>query len=160
MKDATLEDFKLTDAVKKAMENLATTLLESEAQIMIGRLPQVHGDFGRTIQLFQNLIANAIKYRSQSQPPIVHINAKKCPGGWMIEVADNGMGIEKQFHHRIFEMFRRLHGQEIPGSGVGLGICKKIVEHLGGKIWVESEVGKGSRFFFTIPHEVPEKGNI
>lgn len=158
MRDAELVDFKLSDAVKKARENLENALLENNARIGVGELPLVRGDFGRTIQLFQNLIANAIKYRSKSDP-VIQINAKQCPGGWMIEVADNGMGIDKQFHARIFEMFRRLHGQEIPGSGVGLGICKKIVEHRGGKIWVESELGKGSRFYFTIPHEVPERRN-
>lgn len=159
MKEAFVAEFKLSDAVTKAEENLGKAISQSDARIAVGELPVVQGDFERTVQLFQNLIANAIKYRSPSEP-LIRINAKRYPAGWMIEVADNGMGIDRQFHRRIFEMFRRLHGQEIAGSGVGLGICQKIVEHRGGRIWVESELGKGSRFYFTIPNALPERRNV
>jgi light-regulated signal transduction histidine kinase (bacteriophytochrome) len=151
MKEVNQVDFDMREAVDRAMNNLGDTVSENFPRLFVDELPRIHADLERTIQLFQNLISNAIKYRSHPAP-LIRIKAKHFPDEWLIEVADDGIGIEKQFHGRIFEMFRRLHGQEIPGSGVGLGICRKIVEQRGGKIWVESELGKGSRFYFTIPH--------
>lgn len=155
MKETIHSDFELSEAVEKAMTNLGDTVSENLPRLFVGELPRIHADLDRTIQLFQNLISNAIKYRSHAAP-LIRIKAKRLADKWLIEVADDGIGIEKQYHDRIFEMFRRLHGQEIPGSGVGLGICRKIVEQQGGKIWVESEPGKGSRFYFTIPHNQGE----
>jgi light-regulated signal transduction histidine kinase (bacteriophytochrome) len=106
-------------------------------------------------QLFQNLISNAIKYRSKAAPRI-HISAARESEGWVFVVADNGIGIEEQFTCRIFGMFKRLHGKEIPGTGIGLALCKKIVERQGGRIWVESEPGHGASFKFTVPYRDPE----
>ncbi len=124
---------------------------ESGAVITHDPLPQVKADRNLFIQLFQNLIGNAIKYRSESKPEI-HISAKREKEMWLFSVRDNGIGIEKQYLERIFIIFQRLHGRnKYPGTGIGLAICKKVVERHGGKIWAESEVGKGTTFYFTIP---------
>jgi signal transduction histidine kinase len=101
-------------------------------------------------QLFQNLISNSIKYRSEETPRI-HVEAEKDGEGWLFAVRDNGIGIDPQDAARVFGMFRRLHGNEISGTGIGLALCKKIVERKGGRIWVESETGRGATFKFTIP---------
>jgi signal transduction histidine kinase len=102
------------------------------------------------MQVFQNLISNAIKYRGAATPRI-HVSAQREAEGWQFAVRDNGVGIDPQDADRVFGMFKRLHGGEIPGTGIGLAICKKVVERQGGRIWVESEAGQGSTFKFTIP---------
>jgi signal transduction histidine kinase len=96
----------------------------------------------------QNLIGNALKYRSE-EPPGIHLSAKQTGAEWRVCVEDNGLGIDARFHEHIFTVFRRLHGREYPGTGIGLATCKRIVERHGGRIWVESEPGKGSKFYFT-----------
>jgi signal transduction histidine kinase len=101
-------------------------------------------------QLFQNLISNSIKYRGEESPRI-HVSAERDGEGWLFTVRDNGIGIDPQDAGRVFGMFRRLHGNEISGTGIGLALCKKIVERKGGRIWVESEAGRGATFKFTIP---------
>jgi signal transduction histidine kinase len=104
------------------------------------------------ITLLQNLIGNAIKYRGE-QPPRVHISAAPAGANWQFCVRDNGIGIAPEYHDRIFGIFKRLHGKEIPGTGIGLAICQRIVQWHGGDIWVESEPGRGSVFYFTLPQE-------
>jgi signal transduction histidine kinase len=102
--------------------------------------------------LFQNLIGNAIKYRRPGEPAHIHIRARRNAGLWRFSVADNGIGIEAQYLQTVFAPFKRLHGlDEYPGSGIGLAICKKIVERSGGQIWAESTYGQGSTFHFTLP---------
>jgi light-regulated signal transduction histidine kinase (bacteriophytochrome) len=101
------------------------------------------------VRVFQNLIGNAIQYRSD-EPARIHITAELLGHEWLVKSKDNGIGIAPQYHECIFGRFKRLHGRDIPGTGIGLAICKKIVEGLGGRIWVESESGKGSTFCFTI----------
>ena len=101
-------------------------------------------------QLFQNLISNALKYRS-NQPPRIAVSALEQEQNWLFTVEDNGIGIQPEYQAQIFGIFKRLHGSEYPGTGIGLAICKKIVDRHGGSIWVESEPGKGSRFSFTLP---------
>jgi light-regulated signal transduction histidine kinase (bacteriophytochrome) len=113
-------------------------------------LPAVVAEEVLLMQLFQNLISNSIKYRSKEIPKI-QVWAERDGDGWRFAVRDNGIGIDPQDAERVFGMFKRLHGSEIPGTGIGLAICKKVVERQGGRIWVESEAGKGSTFKFTIP---------
>ncbi|MBX2834936.1 MAG: CHASE domain-containing protein [Micavibrio sp.] len=138
------------EIVASAVDTLSDTIDENDAQVFYENLPQVYYDKVMLTQLFQNLIGNSIKYRSD-KPPEIHIKAKENEGFWEFSVQDNGMGMEEKYLERIFEMFQRLHRkEEISGTGIGLSLCQKIVERYGGKIWVASEEGKGSQFYFTI----------
>jgi PAS domain S-box-containing protein len=140
------------NALKEALTNLRATIEESGAVVTHDALPAITMDETQLVQLFQNLVGNAIKYRT-AEVPRVHVSASK--GGsneWIFCVKDNGLGIEPQYFERIFVIFQRLHGrEEFKGTGIGLAICKKIVERLGGRIWVESQLQKGSTFCFSIP---------
>jgi signal transduction histidine kinase len=138
-------------AVEQALANLQTAIQESGARILRRVLPVVRADAGQLVQLFQNLISNALKFRG-GRPPRVLITARRQEGAWLFSVSDNGIGIDPRHHERIFQIFQRLHTrEEYAGTGVGLALCKKIVERHGGRIWVESEVGQGSTFYFTLP---------
>jgi light-regulated signal transduction histidine kinase (bacteriophytochrome) len=135
---------------QKALENLESCLEESKASVRSEHLPLVNGHSARFVQLFQNLIENAIKYRSDSAPE-VSVRTAADGQNWHISVADNGIGIAPEYHARIFGVFKRLHGNRIPGTGIGLAICQRVVERYGGRIWVESDGKKGSTFHFTLP---------
>ena len=141
--------------LEAARANLLKAIEESSAEVTSGELPTVMGDETQLVQLFQNLIGNAIKFRGEV-PPSVRVEAERRDGEWLFSVRDNGIGIDRQYAERIFVIFQRLHGKaEYSGTGIGLAVCKKIVERHGGKIWVESEPGKGSTFYFTLrPGEV------
>jgi two-component system, chemotaxis family, sensor kinase Cph1 len=147
-------EFKLTDVEKsldKALSNLRRRIGENRAVITHDPMPTVMADSTQMMQLFQNLIGNAIKFRSE-ESPVIHIGASRLEDAWLFSVKDNGIGIEPQFSERIFVIFQRLHARdEYPGTGMGLAICKKIVECHRGRIWVESELGQGATFYFTIP---------
>jgi light-regulated signal transduction histidine kinase (bacteriophytochrome) len=135
----------------EVLKGLQKTIGESNAEITCDYLPTVSADETQLGQLFQNLIINAIKFKSNHSPRI-HISAEENKKEWIFSVKDNGIGIDPQFAERIFVIFQRLHGRtEYPGTGIGLAISKKIVERHGGRIWMESELGKGSTFCFTIP---------
>jgi PAS domain S-box-containing protein len=135
----------------QAVDPLRQAIQESAAVVSHGPLPLVRGDPSQLAQLFQNLIGNAIKYRGQ-QPPAIRVEALRNPDNWLFSVRDNGIGIDPQFHERIFVIFQRLHSRaEYPGTGTGLALCKKIVERHGGRIWVESQPAQGATFFFTLP---------
>lgn len=140
--------------VERACANLRTLVDESRAVVTRDPLPVVMADEPQFLQLFQNLIGNAIKFRGE-EPPHVHISAEPKTREWLFSIRDNGIGINPQYADRIFLLFQRLHsGAEYPGTGIGLALCKKIVERHGGRIWVESQFGKGATFSFTIPiHE-------
>lgn len=136
-----------------ALNNLRAAIAESSAEITHDPMPRVIGDAGQLTQLLQNLIGNAIKYRGESTPR-VHIDVARKDVDWVISVRDNGIGIDPMYAERIFLIFQRLHGRtEYSGTGIGLAICKKIVERHGGRIWVESAPGEGATFIFTIPVE-------
>jgi two-component system, chemotaxis family, CheB/CheR fusion protein len=134
----------------KALLNLQGAIAESGAIITSDPLPSVVAEEVMLLQVFQNLISNSTKYRGEEIPRI-HVSAEKDAGGWLFAVRDNGIGIDPRDTDRVFGMFKRLHGSEIPGTGIGLALCKKIVERQGGRIWVESEPGRGATFKFTIP---------
>jgi light-regulated signal transduction histidine kinase (bacteriophytochrome) len=138
--------------LEQALLNLQESISTSGAIITRDLLPTVCADETALVEVFQNLISNAIKYRSD-QTPTVHISAaKNTTGDWTFSVQDNGIGIEQQFAEKVFVAFHRLNGNQYPGSGIGLSLCRKVIEHLGGTIWVESTIGQGSTFKFTIPH--------
>jgi PAS domain S-box-containing protein len=139
-------------ALKEALTNLRATVEESGAVVTHDPLPAITTDDTQLAQVFQNLIGNAIKYRS-AEVPRVHVSAMKNGGNeWIFSVRDNGLGIDPQYFNRIFILFQRLHGRaEFKGTGIGLTICKKMLERLGGRIWVESQLEKGSTFYFALP---------
>jgi signal transduction histidine kinase len=146
--------FPLRAAVDDALANLRS-IITPDARIDIDELPNVTADPGQLTQVLQNLVANALKFRSDA-PPVVRVSAAAEGGRWVISVSDNGIGIDPQFRRQIFHMFQRLHARdEYEGTGVGLAICKKLVEGWGGWIWVESEPGAGATFRFTIRGEAP-----
>jgi signal transduction histidine kinase len=137
--------------LQEVMQTLAAAIQESGAVVTYAELPTVWADRTQMAQVFQNLIGNAIKFRGQ-EPPTISVQAEKTPEQWLFSVCDNGIGIAPEFAGNIFVVFQRLHARtEYPGNGIGLAICKKIVERTGGKIWVESQAGSGSTFKFTIP---------
>ncbi|MGA1823211.1 MAG: ATP-binding protein [bacterium] len=150
------KDFKPTEsiiALDEAVSNLQAAIKETHAIITHDALPKVIADNSQLVQLFQNLLSNAIKFRGE-KPPCIHISAEKKISEYIFSVQDNGIGINTKYAGRIFAVFQRLHSRsEYPGTGIGLAICKKIVERHGGTIWVESESGKGSIFNFTIPNQ-------
>lgn len=146
--------FQLTEVetpLNRSLSNLRGRIHETGAMITHDPLPTVMADSTQLMQLFQNLIANAIKFRSE-QPPKIHIGAERLEDEWLFSVQDNGIGLEPRFSDRIFVIFQRLHTrEEYPGTGMGLAICKKIIECHRGRIWVESQLGEGATFYFTIP---------
>jgi len=134
-----------------ACANLQLAIRQDRASVTRGDLPRVRGDSFQLLQLFQNLIGNAIKYRS-SEAPIVRVSASRQGDSWVFSVQDNGIGIAEQYHPRIFQLFQRLHSQkQYSGTGIGLAICQRIVDRHGGRLWVESEPNRGSTFYFSIP---------
>lgn len=146
--------FALTDmnrVVEKVIHDLSVTIREEGAKVEVGPLPTVMADNSQMTQLFQNLMANAIKFHG-NDPIRIEIRAEKLGGEYTFFIRDNGIGIPPEYFEKIFGMFQRLHANEqFAGTGIGLAICRRIVEGHGGRIWVESEVGRGSTFFFTIP---------
>jgi light-regulated signal transduction histidine kinase (bacteriophytochrome) len=149
-----LEKIDLSSVLTQAMANLESVIWKQGATVKCGSLPTVYGDSAQLVQLFQNLIGNAIKFQ-RNEKPVVQINAEPCDAAWKLVVEDNGIGIAPKNFPRLFHVFQRLHGREYPGTGIGLAICKKIVERHGGKIWVCSDVGKGAAFHFTLPKVKP-----
>jgi light-regulated signal transduction histidine kinase (bacteriophytochrome) len=137
----------------QALANLQVSVEESKAVITHDVLPTVVADFSQMVQLFQNLIGNSVKFRGK-EPPLIHVSAEKKPDEWIFSVRDNGIGIDPKYSERIFQIFQRLHSRkDYPGTGIGLALCKKIVERHGGRIWVNSEPGKGTVIYFNIPEK-------
>jgi len=141
----------LEEPMAAALANLRTTLEEAGASITHDPLPTVSGDAGQLAQLFQNLIGNSLKYRKPDTTPAIHVSAERSGEEWIIAVRDNGIGFDPKHAERIFGVFQRLHGTEFAGTGIGLTICKRIVERRGGRIWAEGKPGEGASFSFSIP---------
>jgi signal transduction histidine kinase len=153
-----LEMVSLDDTFEYIVENLQDAIAETGAEISADPLPEIMGNPSRISRVLQNLVGNGLKYQPPGRPPRVRVSAFQEKEGWVISVSDNGIGIADEFREQIFQPFRRLHARsEYSGTGMGLAICRKIVEDAGGKIWAESEIGRGSRFFFLIPaHNEPD----
>jgi len=146
------EAVNLNEIVKYCSSNLKVPIEETEAIIQTELLPTVMGSQSLFIQLLQNLIGNALKFRNLEEKPFVQIASRETDDAFIICVQDNGIGIADEHKNRIFEIFQRLHSRtKYEGTGIGLAICQKILQGLGGRIWVESEVGKGATFYFSIP---------
>jgi len=139
-----------TEALRKALLNLQASIDQTQAKISWNGLPTISAHEIRLVQLLQNLLSNAIKYRATERPTI-HIDAQRRPDAWLFSVQDNGIGIKPEYAEQIFGIFKRLHGASYPGTGIGLAICERIVKSYGGRIWVESMLGQGSTFYFTLP---------
>jgi PAS domain S-box-containing protein len=157
--DSTLEPVPVDKVVGDAIANLESSISETNARVSLGPLPVVTANPLHLTQVFENLIGNALKYRSE-QPPRISVTAAEEAHDWVFSVQDNGIGIPPEYQAQIFGIFKRLHGDEYPGTGIGLATCKKIVDRHGGTIWVESEPRKGSRFKFTLPrmaHNNPQR---
>jgi signal transduction histidine kinase len=149
------------DAVmEEVLITLGPAIQESGAVVTHAALPEVWANRSQMAQVFQNLVGNAIKFRGK-EPPVISVQAEKAGQKWLFSVNDNGIGIAPEYAENIFVVFQRLHGRtEYPGNGIGLAICKKIVEHNGGKIWVEARAGHGSVFKFTMPCEGPPEKEL
>ena len=148
------EETDINEILNQVKNNLRGLIEDNNAEIVYSGLPTIPANNLQMTQLFQNLISNAIKFRKKDENPVVKVNAQKTSNEWLFSVSDNGIGIDKEFSDRIFIIFQRLHNyNEYPGTGIGLAICKKILEKIGGHIWVESEPDNGSTFNFTVPIE-------
>ncbi len=139
----------------EALSMLHGRIEESRASVTHDILPTVHGEEGQLAHVFQNLLANALKYRRPDEAPRVHVSAERQGKDWVVSVRDNGIGFEQQYAEKVFGLFKRLHRDEYPGTGLGLAICKRIVERFGGAMWAASEIGRGSTFFFSLLEEQP-----
>lgn len=143
----------LDQDLETALTLLQGAIDECKATVTHDPLPTLQVDQGQMVRLFQNLVSNAIKYRRQGIAPVVHVTAEKLGSAWVVSVADNGIGFEPEETHNLFLPFRRLHKDEYPGTGIGLAICRRIVETHGGRIWAASQPGHGSKFSFSLPVE-------
>ena len=147
--DADSQEVPLEDVVAQAKENCGVAFREANASVRFNGLPVVRGNRAKLVQLFQNLLSNGVKYRAAADPAI-EILARPEAGVWTIGVRDNGIGISPEYHERVFGLFKRLHGPEYPGTGVGLALCRRIVHQHGGRIWVESNAGAGTTIWLTL----------
>jgi light-regulated signal transduction histidine kinase (bacteriophytochrome) len=148
------EVLPMADCVTDALDNLEPAMVECTAQVDLGHLPDVYGDRALLVSLWQNLIANSVKFHSEAAAAEIVIDASLGRGEreWHFSIADNGIGIEPRFAEKIFLIFQRLHGRDAyPGTGIGLALCQKIVEFHGGRIWLDTTYGEGTRICFTLP---------
>jgi light-regulated signal transduction histidine kinase (bacteriophytochrome) len=146
-----MQEFDAQEAARDAVNQIESDIAMADAHVEIAKLPNIHANRAQFVQLLQNLIGNAVKYRDQSRQVQIRVSADDEEEHWLFRVEDNGIGIEREYHGRVFEIFQRLHGHEqYPGSGIGLAICQRIALRHGGKVWVNSEPGQGSTFVFLI----------
>jgi signal transduction histidine kinase len=150
--DEGIDSIQAIEPIDEALKSLAGAIRESEAEIKVGDMPVVRMRRSHMAQIFQNLISNAIKYRQENKPPMIDLSAQSFGSEWIFTVADNGIGVEPIYKETIFGIFKRLHSNsKYSGTGMGLAICQRIVERYRGRIWVESQLGQGSYFKFTVP---------
>jgi len=149
--DLAPELVNLNDVVRRVLELNEPIIAETKAEITADPLPSIEGHRARIMQVFSNLVSNALKYRRPGVPPKVAISVRRQGSEWLFAVSDNGVGFDQTHAESIFGVFRRLHGRDVPGSGIGLATCKNVVERSGGRIWAESQQGEGSTFCFTWP---------
>jgi len=147
-----MEPVNTTTILSLALNNLHHVIEENHATVTYDPLPVVLADGTQVAQVFQNLIDNAIKFSREEKTPEIHLSATPSDGMWEFALRDNGIGIPQKYFSKIFMLFERLHDRDVyPGTGLGLALCKRIIERHGGRMWVDSEVGVGSTFFFTLP---------
>ena len=157
--DLRLEPVALRDLVEGVLEDLEPARAEVDARVEVGRLPAVIADRARLRQVFQNVIANALKFRAKDRPPVIRVTSEERPREWRVFIDDNGIGVEPQYRERVFVIFQRLHSRaEYAGTGIGLAICRRIVEAHGGRIWIEDKEGPGTRFVLALPKRRAESG--
>lgn len=157
--DLTPEMVNLNEIVARVLEMNRTLIAESNAEVTVDALPSVEGHRASLSQVFTNLIGNALKYRQKGVPPRIAISVNQQGSDWLFTVVDNGCGFRQNEAGTIFGVFRRLHGHDVPGSGIGLAICKTVVDRAGGRIWAEGEAGKGATFYFTWPTAASASGS-
>lgn len=151
----------LDDDLEAAISLLQGTIEATGTVITHSPLPSVELDRNQMVRLFENLLANAIKFRKKGEPPRIHVSAERRREQWLIRVSDNGIGFAPEHSERIFDPFKRLHSKEdYPGSGIGLAACKRIVEQYGGRIGADSKPGEGSTFWFTVPVHVSDREQL
>ncbi|MBA3985967.1 MAG: GHKL domain-containing protein [Flavobacteriales bacterium] len=153
-KDIAISEIDCDKILHEVLKDFALSIKENGAEIHSDKLPVLNG-YVHLKSVFQNLLSNAIKYKKDGMDPLINITVQDKEKEWLFAIKDNGIGIEKKYYHKLFVIFQRLHTRaEYPGTGIGLANCKKVIELHGGKIWVESELGKGSAFYFTIPKTI------
>ena len=158
--DTEYSSIDLNDLVQSVLESLSYLIKETGAEIHVDPLPSILASPTQIRQLFQNLIENAIKFRKKDEKPVIHISVHKKNSKWLFAVKDNGIGIDPRFADVIFDVFHRLHGHEnYSGTGIGLSVCKKVVEFYKGKIWVDSKPGEGATFYFTLPGKTSKQNS-
>jgi len=153
-KGSNFEKINLEKTIKQIISSLSVLIKENDAEITYNHLPEIYADSRQIARLFQNIITNSIKFKKPDEPPKIHISVEKNEKTkeYVFSISDNGIGIDPKYQDRIFTIFQRLHTmEEYQGTGIGLAVARKIVERHGGHIWVESELGKGSTFYFTLP---------
>ena len=155
------EKIDLNSLLKEILWVYKKQIEQTKAVVSYKNLPTIVSDKTPMRQVFQNLVGNALKYQEPGTIPVVNITSEEQPASWLFKIQDNGIGIQPQHFEKIFTIFQRLHAkEEYSGTGMGLAICKKIIENIGGKIWVESVEGRGSIFYFTLPKHSPSSSYI
>ena len=149
--DLTCADVDFNSTVQLAVQVCQAAIQESGAVVSHGALPQVRADEAQLVQVLQNLISNAVRYRRPDVQPRIHIDVLEYPAEWLVRVSDNGTGFDPQYAEQIFSAFQRLHNRCCSGSGLGLAICRNIIERHGGRIWADAQPGAGARFYFALP---------
>jgi signal transduction histidine kinase len=144
-------DVDCAGVMREVLEDFRLEIAEAGAQIDVGHLPRINGNRTQIQQVFHNLIGNALKYRTPGMPALVHVGSELINDRWRFRVSDNGIGIAAEYHDRVFGLFKRLHRDRYPGTGLGLAVCRRAIEAHGGRIWVESSPGAGATFWFDLP---------